>query len=244
VENEGRKFLGVDPSAPLFQHLDPMLHLDQIGWLQRLVENVTLTVGSPRLFSLTSRAIAKPHSHAARNSLFWYEMIRRATGCPIVVDSTKDPRRMKVLYLSDPEHVRVIYLVRDGRAVAASHMRRLKIDMATAAKKWVFQNRRSLWGQFRIPREHILCVHYEDLCRDTPAILRRICSFLRIEYTDDMLVMDKAKAHNIGGNSMRFLHSDNAVCLDERWRHELTPADLFVFQSVAGGWNRRLGYGV
>ena len=40
---------------------------------------------------------------AIEASRMWYRAIRRATGCPVILESTKDPRRLKMLYIAMPD---------------------------------------------------------------------------------------------------------------------------------------------
>jgi hypothetical protein len=47
--------------------------------------------------------------------------------------------------------------------------------------------------------------------------------------------------HHVLGNGMR-LDPTSEIRLDQRWKSVLSPADLPVFDSVAGKLNRRYGY--
>jgi len=242
VQAQAQQILGVSEDEPLLKTKDMLLWPADVGRLAGLLQKAALVVGHRGLYKWVARRFCKAHYQATENALFWYDMIRRVTGCPVIVDSTKDARRLKVLYLTDPEHFKLIYMVRDGRAVAASAMRREDKDMATAARIWVDANRRSLWAQRGIPAEKHLRVNYETLCREPKPTMQRVCAFVGVPFDEDMVVLRKQESHNIGGNPMRFRQGEATIRLDEQWREELSPEDLSVFERVAGRWNRRLGY--
>ncbi|MFV1965320.1 MAG: sulfotransferase, partial [Pirellulaceae bacterium] len=227
--------------GPALKTREVMLQCKDLGRVANLVHRASLVLGNRWLHHGLSTAFFRRSHQAMRESQLVYDAIRRASGCPVVVDSTKDARRLKELYLTQPWPFRLIYLVRDGRAVAASAMRRLGVDMRTAARDWLDDNRRSLWVQWSIPAERKMRVRYEDLCHFTEPTLRSICRFLDVPYDESMLQLCKGESHSIGGNPMRFRRDEATVQLDERWRDELSERDLEVFNSVAGRLNRRFG---
>lgn len=83
-------------------------------------------------------------------------------------------------------------------------------------------------------------VRYESLCAEPETTLTRIFEFFGL---DPMRVeLDfRSVEHHILGNSMR-LGSSSDIRLDEKWRSQLTDADLNIFDRIAGKFNRRLGY--
>ena len=147
-----------------------------------------------------------------------------------------------MLYLLDPAKFRIVYMVRDGRALSASAMRRTGVGMSTAAQEWVRMNRATKTALLSIPDKKILLVKYEDLCSDPKKVLGRVYAFLGIPYSVDKLELNKEMAHNIGGNPMRFRHNERKIVLDEQWSEQLTEVDLGLFEDRAGAFNRKLGY--
>src|SRR5690606_35211445 len=129
-----------------------------------------------------------------------YEAVRRAWGTPVIVDATKNPGRLRALYVFRDVPLRLIYLLRDGRAVCRSRMRREGVSMKRAAEIWRAEHRRQRLAQADIPADHILRVRYEDLCRDACAELTRICAFLGLDYQSAMLRFREPSRHNLGGN--------------------------------------------
>lgn len=242
VQAEALNVLGVDKGEPLLKTKEVMLDLQKFNLVANMLEQATLLLGWRWLHKLMMRLTAKSHYEAVMNSLFWYDIVRRVTGRPIIVDSSKSRRRFKALYLADSEAFRVIYMVRDGRAVAASWMRRLGMSMEEGANEWLIDVQRSTWSLRWIPSRKVKYVHYEPLCRETEPTIRNVCEFLEVPFDKEMLLLKKTEAHIIGGNPMRFRTEETSIQLDERWRDQLTQEDLLVFDRVAGKWNRRFGY--
>jgi hypothetical protein len=59
--------------------------------------------------------------------------------------------------------------------------------------------------------------------------------------TENIVLDFRSKAQHILGNDMR-LKSGSDIRLDERWRKNLSQADLATFDEVAGDLNRKYGY--
>lgn len=182
----------------------------------------------------------------------------------VFVDSSKLAHRLKFV-LGIPEfNVKVIHLVRDGRAVALTYMRQDEFaDAKDAALRRGGRGMRSAataislpiekaadeWRRCLVSAEHALAglersqwhrVHYEDLCNDTEVTLREVFDFLAVDC--EAIAADFRTVENhVIGNGMR-LDSTAEVRLDERWRDVLTAEDLQVFEQVAGETNRRYGY--
>ncbi len=93
--------------------------------------------------------------------------------------------------------------------------------------------------QARFPHIPILNVRYEDLCRDMPATLLRVCRFLEVPY-EPALENSSASARpcHVLGNRMRLNFSGQVEeCL--RWQQELTPAEIrFLNRTLRGGLER------
>jgi len=170
------------------------------------------------------------HLRHARGSHALFQALADVSGVSTVIDSTKNPMRMRALYLTSPYPLRVIYLRRDGRAVASSRMRRQSIGMDKAAKIWFSENRKVRLVLRAMKGVDILNVNYEDLCYSPDQEMKRIFRFLDLHEAPVNL---DAVRHAIGGNPSRF-NVDKSVVVDERWRSELTEADLDTFERIAG----------
>ena len=152
----------------------------EVNHCATLLQKGSLLLGSRRLHRLLARLFFKNHMNAVRNSMFWYEMIRRTANTPVIVDSSKDPRRLKELYLAAPNNFKLFYLTRDGRAVAASSIRRLGTSMKEAATNWKKINRQLIWVQKSIPQKNRMMISYEDLCQNPIHTLKKFVIFLSL----------------------------------------------------------------
>lgn len=186
------------------------------------------------------------------------------SGGHILVDSSKIAHRLKFLLFIPEFNIKVIHLVRDGRAVALTYMRQdefadskepalrrggrgmsaeetaVSLSMEKAANEW----RRCLLSAehllARLERSQWIQFKYEELCNDPTGTLRTIYSFLGIDCT---CAVEKFRSieHHVIGNGMR-LDRTSSISLDERWRSVLTEKELRTFDREAGRVNRRYGY--
>jgi hypothetical protein len=177
-----------------------------------------------------------------------------------IVDSSKIAGRLKYLLRNPALDVRVVRLVRDGRAVALTYVdparfadssrpeRRgggmggdresERLDMAAASHEWRRSQEEADAVLRRLDSSRWIQLRYEDLCRDPGTELGRVFSFLGVAAAAITL---RGNEHHVVGNGMR-LDDTREVRLDERWRQVLGPAELETFARVASGTNRRLGY--
>jgi hypothetical protein len=126
--------------------------------------------------------------------------------------------------------MKVIYLKRDGRAVANSRMKRQAIGMEKAAKIWVAENRKIRLVLRAMKGVDVLKVDYETLCRAPEEEMAGIFRFLDLPSAPVNLTTER---HAIGGNPSRF-NTDKTVVVDEKWRDELSAEDLDFFDRIAG----------
>ncbi len=176
-----------------------------------------------------------------RNSLDVYEAVRRAHQTPIVIDSTKNATRLQGFNMESAPNLRVLFMLRDGRAVCYSRMRRQEVSMEVAARVWKAEHLKQRLVHRNMDKSSFLRATYEDLCRAPEAELQRICAWLGVEFQPSMLDF-RADRHNLGGNPMRMRSQERTIQLDEKWRRELSSKDLEEFDKVAGDLNRDLGY--
>jgi hypothetical protein len=205
---------------------------------------IALAVGSAaalRLARSVSAGAERLHGIAA-NSWAVADAMATVAGSPFVVDSSKSPLRLKLLYMLRPDAVRIVHLVRDGRAVAASAMRRRDMSAAMAARIWKRDNHNLAIMLRSVPARQKLRVHYEAVCEDPEREVRRMCDFLGLPFAPAMLALWQRPVHNIPGNPMLFDRSRRTISKDERWRRDLSAGDLAAFERAAGRLNRSFGY--
>jgi len=190
------------------------------------------------------------------------ETVCRLTGKAIIVDSSKIGLRLKHLLRNPELNVRVIHLIRDGRAVALTYTDPARFADAEnpafrdggtggnrAAERLSIAEAAHEWRRSNEEAEHVLrCldkpqwieVHYEELCKDTENTLGRLFEFLGLE-PKKRAKNFRSMEHHVLGNGMRF-DSTSEIRLDERWRSVLTEEELESFDREAGEINRQYGY--
>ncbi len=168
------------------------------------------------------------------------ESIAAIRHTPVILDGSKDPVRLRHLLGARYWPIRTIHLTRDGRGTANSYMRHYATTMGHAAREWVRSQHECRRMYDRLPPDRRIRVRYEDLCTDTEAVLKELFAFLGLEGTVSGGAVHAGDQH-IVGNFMR-LRPDQDITLDEKWKDQLTPADLAAFERVAGALNRTLGY--
>jgi|GEM_PF-6081436 len=119
-----------------------------------------------------------------------------------------------------------IHVIRDGRDVALSKRElegRSENDIEAQASNWVWQIREARQqAQFC---SHYLEIHYEDLITDTESLLIKLCQFIDLPYSENLLtqaIIDRTQMN--------------------RWQREMSDRDQARFEAIAGGLLRELGY--
>jgi len=188
--------------------------------------------------------------------------IAEVTGAEVVVDSSKVALRLKYLLRNPDLDVKIVRLVRDGRAVAQTYMdpahfadaqdpdkraggmggdrKGERLPMAQAAYEW----RRCMEEAEHLLRpvkpSQWIEIRYEDYCRQPQETLARMHEFLGVTPGRQPSEFRSVDQHVVG-NGMR-LDTTSEIRLDERWRRTLTEQHLHTFNRVAGAMNRRYGY--
>ena len=127
---------------------------------------------------------------------------------------------------------RMIHLVRDPRAVALSVVERGWAGNAWAGSaRWVEAEREWDLVCHEVPPDRRIEVRYEDLLRDPPSELARICAFLGVRYDAAMLRYPENSTYTAPDPG-----------LVERWRSVLSPRDQGLVDARAAPWLERRGY--
>ena len=153
-----------------------------------------------------------------------YKLIAVNSECNYIVDSSKELAYAYYLLKTFPVNVKIIHLVRDGRGVMWSRLRRLQAGqpfqflryylspkhyfakMLLTVLSWNFAN---YWGILlrSIYPKRVLQVRYEDLGTDLTEEVLRIGKFLNLNMTKLVNNLENQGmlkiGHNIGGNQMK-----------------------------------------
>jgi hypothetical protein len=172
--------------------------------------------------------------------------LQEITAAKVVIDSSKIALHLRYLLKSTDLNIKIIRLVRDGRAVVTSMLghgwdrgsREQTINEAALTWRRAYEStERVLAG---LPASQWIHVVYEELCANPEKVLRQIYQFIGLDH-DDIVLNFRARQLHILGNDMR-LKSTSEIRVDERWRTKLSEEDLCIFDEVAGEMNLAYGY--
>jgi len=158
-------------------------------------------------------------------------------------DTPSNKNFLPTLFDLFPE-ARAIHIVRDGRAVAASVMKRDwgPNTVLTAAYWWVGHLSLGLAAELILPPARIRRVHYEVLVRRPKETLVELCRWLDLEYSDRML---DSRFYTVDSRSATFNPLTTSAPRDDRadaWRKELSPRQIEMFEAESREMLRYLGY--
>jgi hypothetical protein len=137
---------------------------------------------------------------------------------------------------------RVLFVVRDPRAVVASRLRMpwKRRSAADVAAQWRDSIRRL---ERRTADRRVRTVRYEDVVADTERVLRDICTFLGEEFDEAMLDHEDAARPLVAGQPWSTDVASPVVRSRVlAWEGELKPHDLAVIEHLARAEMGRLGY--
>ena len=143
---------------------------------------------------------------------------------------------------------RFVVLVRDGRDVALS-LRRMPFgpNNAWAAAQWWARGIRAGAAAERAHPESVLTIRYEDLAQRPAEEVRRLCEFLGLSYSDDMLALEHVEPARIVPDQAAWfptLFDGINTSTVGRWRREMGARDRRIFAALAGAELERCGYEV
>ncbi len=186
-----------------------------------------------------------------------YEAISRVSGRRVVVDSSKNPLRAAVLLRTRGIDLRIVHLVRDGRAVAWSVKKSLPKDERGGVQNtlpsrpvwrtvcyWMLVNLLSGWVKTSASARSVR-IRYEDFVSDPKEALGRIAQVIDVDLTDVARAAASGESmqvgHTIAGNRLRMAGSVR-LQPDWQWMRKLPPRDRRICWAIAGWLLRRYGY--
>jgi len=140
---------------------------------------------------------------SVQNNWLMFDTISETLHKNFVVDSSKSPLRLRMLFEGRPENTYAIVLFRDIRGVAYSGQK-LGENPLSVAVGWVRQYNQ-IWNIVRrMIGVKLLCVRYESLVEDPQKERRRIAAFLGSEDVPNDLRIDTTTYHLTAGNAVRY----------------------------------------
>ncbi|MGH3414136.1 MAG: sulfotransferase [Marmoricola sp.] len=190
-----------------------------------------------------------------RTLLRLYRSIKRVTGCEVIIDSSKEPVYGLLLAGLPGLRVSVVHLIRDPRAVAFSHGRRVLMRdfgdgrLMPRERTWVGARRwlksQTLSGVVlprRVPDYRM--VQYGEFASNPRAAIARLSTLagdeLPLPFLDERTAMLET-THSVSGNPKRFDTGPVRVGVDDEWRTRMPARDKLVVTAVT--WPLLLRYG-
>lgn len=165
-----------------------------------------------------------------------YTNIFNYTGKKFIIDSSKDPVQAYMIYLNKPKNfdVKIVYLRRDLRAIAAS---KVKWSIANQKKKQktlskfltnsLFYKKLCNYVLRNVPAADIVTINYEQLAQQTQQQLDKVTTVTGMQpYTapEFMVVEDD---HTIAGTPQRF--TKKPIAYDNSWRKAFSKKPILFF---------------
>lgn len=190
---------------------------------------------SRRLQGTTGRTLGTVDVYAADHNRALLDAIREQSGAPVLVDSSKQPARLRQLLDDASIDVRPIHLTREPLAEVWSHIKRGE----SLREKVRMYNRDTVTIDRMLRDRDHLVVRYERLANAPRDELTRIMRWLGLPLEEAQLAWTDHEHHNISGNPMRFSGSHD-IRLDRSWRDGLSVPQkvLIALTSLPGRYPR------
>lgn len=140
-----------------------------------------------------------------------------------------------------------LHIVRDGRDVALSHqtMPYGSGNIAECAEAWERRITINLRVGHVLGPSRYAVVRYEDLILEPENALAKVCRFLEVEFSPEMIHYQQMVAEKVP-EDRKWLWPALDKQLDRtkvgRWRHSMSKNQRAVFESIAGDLLRKLDY--
>ncbi|MEM8548669.1 MAG: sulfotransferase, partial [Pseudomonadota bacterium] len=126
-----------------------------------------------------------------------------ADGGDVFVDGSKDATRLRYFIDSGLWNVRVVYMTRDGRAVANSFKKHRQSDMRGATSRWIDTTKELQRMRARLDDEAVLDLKYETLCTSPQESIQAIWEWLGLAPEPIREKDFKSGNFHLLGNAMR-----------------------------------------
>lgn len=207
------------------------------------------------IFDKFPKSADKSGYYAVTRSI--YNKISEQSGCRVIAESSKEFGRAVLLLKIFKRQIKFIHLIRDGRGVMWSRLKkhRKNPEFSKIKNEFLWMTRNVLFWNFSalmafifsliLPRK-VLHIKYEDLCTETEEVLNRLGEFIKIDLSgvSGMLKRDEAFeiGHLIYGNSLRHSKSNTfKVRLNTEWKAKLPRRYNLLY--ILLGWPAILIYG-
>lgn len=219
---------------------------EDYGWrrpLQKLMYMLgrVFRRGNYRLFGKPTRLYKFAYQQWFHNRGTLCRLFAEEMASKVVIDASKDPLDMLDTYFLSGLEVKILFITRDVRGVAASSVKRNRASAGREATQWVSVNARILRALRYVNSRDWMQIRYEDLCEDTGRILGDVAEFSGVSLKLSSAAEERKSRHTVAGNGLRF-QEITTVSTNENWRSILSDYDLVEIEKAAGECSSRLGY--
>lgn len=190
------------------------------------------------------------HFKRKNNNKLFYDTVykeskKKHKHLKVIVDSSKDPRRLFELLSNNSiskRNIKIIYVYREPEAYAYSFRKELRVQsgfkkrsIVISTYEWIAVHLASLY-LLKKYSPSTLKVSYHDLCSKTSETTNQISQFLGIPLeTDTSKLISKinnTKYHGIFGNPGRFKQI-KSISYDQTWVNELTLTQKIIIKAIS-----------
>ena len=153
-----------------------------------------------------------------------FRAVAAVSGCNVIVDSSKAPKRLEHLLKADGLDVKPIHLIRPARAFIYSKIRREENPYLMS-----LHFTRRTWQIRKILRSmpYHVC-RYERLTSEPEAVIRGVMDYLDLPFEPEQMEWAGRERHNLGGNGMR-RSTDSTIREDVAFKSALSlPQKLMI----------------
>jgi len=161
-----------------------------------------------------------------------YKRAADAWQAQTLVDSSKKADHAELMSGGDVVTPVLVHLVRDGRAVTHSYMKKGHSFLG-AAMRWVGSNIKTSISKWRMDAPAVT-VHYDTLTKHPQQIVADTFEAVGCPANGINLAYGDSDHHEIGGNRMRFAGSHD-IKPDTQWRADMPRRYQYLF-TVLFGW--------
>ncbi len=152
----------------------------------------------------------------------------------VIVDSSKDVDKLEFLLKYSDLDIYIVHIVRDGRAVSWSYIRKYK-KLFPYIFKWFLTNFKIELLRRRYNKKFIF-LRYEDFIKNSEASVSQILDLLNLKFEKDMLDLSKLEKHQVEGNRLRF-NKELSLKKDESWVEDMPFKYKILFNLLFGWFN-------
>lgn len=153
----------------------------------------------------------------------------------VIIDSSKNIKRLVSLKQSAQLDVYVIHLIRDVRGYVHSNSKR-GMGWLSSLRRWIILNSAyALYLPRAFPEEKVKRISYDRFTGDPAGVIREINDWagLHVDDVDYLNAIAREKSYRFSGSSMRF-RGVPAITRDLSWEHGLNPWQKTVIAVFAG----------